>query len=488
MPLIETRSDTRSASGETSLDGPNVGLTEGNPPRLLTTLDVAALDALLTDHWRNVGAPTNVLLAVSGGGDSMALLARASVLKDHGARVWVATVDHGLRPDSAAEAALVKRAASAQGFSHVTLRWEGDKPTTGIQHAARRTRYRLLARHSADINRATGARGVIMTAHSADDLAETVMMRDARGANDDRHPGAIASMARGAIRPHAIAAGPGAETLLLRPFINVRRPVLRAAATLAGYGFIDEPSNDDPRFERVRIRRQLAGDDHLIENAWRRAWRSAASAERERRAIADDSGAWCLTFFDWGGARFQCPPETDLEAEPHMGALFLARLVFAIGAGAYPPTISQATEAMTALQRGKKTSLGGVLMAPGRAGVFCYREPAALLGRAGVPPMVPVLAKPHTVTLWDNRFTITNTEETPFCIAPLGAAIDLAAHDFGDSAPSVGAPKDVLSTVPGAFAIPENGGLGRLIATPLSQCEDFRCLSAERFDGAVIRF
>jgi len=120
-----------------------------------------------------------LVLAVSGGPDSTALLmlaARWCAALKRGPQLLAVTVDHGLRAQSAAEANSVKRLARKLGVPHKTLRWTGRKPSTGLQEAARETRYRLLA----EAARKTGAQHVV-TAHTLDDQAETVMLRLARG-------------------------------------------------------------------------------------------------------------------------------------------------------------------------------------------------------------------------------------------------------------------------------------------------------------------
>ena len=105
----------------------------------------AGLETRFAAAWRAAGAPRRLLLAVSGGGDSMALMRLAAPLARAEVSVHVATVDHGLRPASATEARFVLREAAALGLTAVALRWEGDKPAAGLQAAARNARYRLLA-------------------------------------------------------------------------------------------------------------------------------------------------------------------------------------------------------------------------------------------------------------------------------------------------------------------------------------------------------
>ncbi|MCJ2118235.1 tRNA lysidine(34) synthetase TilS [Methylobacterium sp. J-001] len=175
-----------------------------------------------------------VLLAVSGGPDSSALMHAAAAL---GAAVQVATVDHGLRPDSGPEAEGVGRAARALGLPHAILTWTGPKPGTGLQDAARAARYRLLAGHA----EAIGA-GLVLTGHTRDDQAETVLMRLAAGSG----PAGLAGMRTE--RPLA----PGVT--LGRPFLALPKAMLVAWCETRGIPHVRDPANTDPRFARGRLR------------------------------------------------------------------------------------------------------------------------------------------------------------------------------------------------------------------------------------------
>jgi tRNA(Ile)-lysidine synthase len=181
------------------------------------------------------GLPEAVLLAVSGGPDSTALMGFAA-RRPNPAALVVATVDHGLRPTSADEAATVGRAARALGLSHHVLRWDGPAPGTGVQEAARDARYRLLL----DLARRLGL-PAIATAHTLDDQAETVLMRVARGTG-------LAGLA--GMRP----AVPRDGLLHLHPFLAVPKARLVAACRAQGWPYIEDPSNADPRFARTRWR------------------------------------------------------------------------------------------------------------------------------------------------------------------------------------------------------------------------------------------
>lgn len=184
----------------------------------------------------------HVALAVSGGSDSMALMWLAANWARHtnaAPRLSVVSVDHGLRPGSAEEARHVAERAQGLGLEAAVLQWHGDKPATGVQARAREARYDLLTRwcgeHAAD---------ALATAHSMDDQAETVLMRLARGSGVD----GLAAM-------RTVRAGP---LPVLRPLLGVPRARLRATLAAAGQDWIEDPSNEDPRYERIRWRKALA--------------------------------------------------------------------------------------------------------------------------------------------------------------------------------------------------------------------------------------
>lgn len=183
-----------------------------------------------------------LVLAVSGGPDSTALMLLAARWRDAlktPPKLIAVTVDHGLRKEAKAEAASVARLARKLRMTHRTLRWSGRKPATGLQQAARAVRYRLLA----DAARQAGA-AHILTAHTLDDQAETVLIRMSRGSGIT----GLGAMAR-------MAAAPGAsEVVLVRPLLDI--PKLRLIATLraAKIRFAEDSSNRDPRFTRARLR------------------------------------------------------------------------------------------------------------------------------------------------------------------------------------------------------------------------------------------
>jgi len=180
-----------------------------------------------------------IVLAVSGGPDSIALMwlaARWRSTLTRGPRLIAVTVDHGLRAEAASEARDVKRLARTLDLQHRTMRWTGEKPKTGLPAAARTARYRLLAQAA----RASGATH-ILTAHTRDDQAETLLMRLLRGSGIN----GLAAMARESERD---------GVLLARPFLHVSKSQLVATLKKAKIGFADDPTNRDTSFTRPRLR------------------------------------------------------------------------------------------------------------------------------------------------------------------------------------------------------------------------------------------
>ncbi|EAQ36689.1 tRNA(Ile)-lysidine synthase [Nitrobacter sp. Nb-311A] len=200
-------------------------------------MPISAAEAkLLFADWKGERA---LVLAVSGGPDSMALMwlaARWRSAMTRGPDLIAVTVDHGLRRGSAREARDVKNLATSLGVTHRTLRWSGAKPESGLPAAARAARYRLLARTA----RANGA-SHILTAHTRDDQAETVLMRISRGSGI----AGLSAMARETMRDGFI---------LARPFLNVPKSRLIATLKKAKIDYVEDPTNRDLNFTRPRLR------------------------------------------------------------------------------------------------------------------------------------------------------------------------------------------------------------------------------------------
>lgn len=238
------------------------------------------------DVLRHVPPSDRIGVAVSGGGDSMALLLAAiDWAKRSGAVVSAATVDHGLRAGSAGEARDVAAFCAAHGVPHSTLHAEGLADGSALQARARDHRYRLLR----DWASASGI-GPILLGHTSDDVAETLLMRLRRGVGLD----GLAAM-----RPLRRVEG----VLFLRPFLAISRARLRAELERSGTAWVDDPSNADNRFERAGLRKAMATLDLSTEMLARsarhldaaRSALDAATCDLALRVVEEDRGDLLLT-------------------------------------------------------------------------------------------------------------------------------------------------------------------------------------------------
>jgi tRNA(Ile)-lysidine synthase len=332
-----------------------------------------------------------VALAVSGGGDSTALAVLfADWLRRRGrdpAAHVVLTVDHRLRSESAAEARAVEALASDLGFRHATLAWEGTKPASGLQAAAREGRYRLMG----DYVRAHGL-AALLTAHTLDDQAETLLMRLARGSGLD----GLAAMA-----PATRMAG----MWLLRPLLGVAKSRLLATLRRRSIPWLEDPSNQSPAFERTRLRAARATLDVLGLTADMLST-SVRRLQRARAALDDVTDSYCAE-----------PPAGVVTTKP-VGILavdrrrlsqapedivirLLDRGIAAAGGSQEPVPLSKLEPIVARLRRGVEASwtLARARIAATADCIRIEREP----GRRP-PPSVTLGA--GATTLWDGRFRI----------------------------------------------------------------------------------
>jgi len=337
-------------------------------------------------------AHEHVALAVSGGSDSvamMALAARWAAKTPHAPRLSVLSVDHGLRPEAAAEARDVRRQARDLGLAAHVLRWRGDKPDSGIQAAARAARYGLLGAWCAEHGAA------LAVAHTRGDQAETVLMRLMRGSGLD----GLCGMAR----ESRVPSFNGACVPLLRPLLDVPRARLRASLRAAGLAWVDDPSNDDPAHERVRLRKALAALGLDVEALAR----SARRLRRARAALDDIRDDWLAAHFaahaqGWG--TFALPPLLALPREIRLRILHFA--VAAFGPGGYVNLAGlERLEGWLSGGTGRARVFGGVRFVRRKAILVAGREPGRIAASATLRPDVPEI-------VWDGRFRIRVRELT----------------------------------------------------------------------------
>ena len=333
-------------------------------------------------------------VAVSGGSDSIALtLLSAAWARRRGGTITAITVDHGLRPEAAAEARQVGRWLRALGIAPRILRWRrpaGALPG-GLQAAARAARYGLLA----DWCRRQGVLHLAL-AHQQEDQAETLLLRLARGSGLD----GLAAMA-----PIAERAG----VRLIRPLLPIARARLRATLAHARQPWIDDPSNDDPAHARIRMRRLLPALAAEGLGAARLA-ATAAHLARARAAIDDAVSALlaeAAAVFPAGYIRLDAAALRAASAEVSLRAL--ARCLMTVGGSEYAPRLERLErlhDRMRSGGLGGGVTLGGCLVVPRRDVLLVCREPAMAAEETAIVPGATVL--------WDGRFRIarSRTEST----------------------------------------------------------------------------
>ncbi|WP_334147029.1 tRNA lysidine(34) synthetase TilS [Hyphomicrobium sp.] len=361
----------------------------GDPARdALAVYDLPDLEALF-------GVPLapfkRAVLAVSGGPDSMALMLLVARwvqrgLAPGGLTIEVATVDHGLRAASAREAEWVAERAKALGFRHTTLVWGGNTPGSALQARAREARYALLVAHAR-----TATPAAVVTAHTSDDQAETLLMRLGRGSGLD----GLAGMA-----PARTLLADGSVSLV-RPLLGVPKSSLMALLEAQGEGWMDDPSNQRLDFERVRIR---AAHGHLapLGLSNEKLALSAQRLTRARDALEQVTGARLAELVDVHEGVFASIDRAAWEGEPEdIRVRLLTRLIATFGGEAKPPQLSQVEALVAAIARGRALAqtLGGSIVSQGRTRLRLYREP----GRRTLPE---VTLMPGEEVVWDWRFRI----------------------------------------------------------------------------------
>jgi tRNA(Ile)-lysidine synthase len=266
-------------------------------------------------------------VAVSGGADSlglMLLVARWRALVPNALPVVVYSVDHGLRPEAADEVAMVLREAHRLGLPARGLRWDGPKPASGLQAAARATRYRLLAA-------AMSADGLsaCVTAHHLRDQAETVLMRLAHGSGVE----GLAGMA-------AWSEVEGCR--LFRPLLDAEPDALRRLVRDAGLTPVDDPSNADTSYERVRWRQVLPRLAELGLDAARLGVFATRMAELDALVEAALETAWLRVVTGAESGRHLRLDRRALLELPHpVGVRLLSRALVQVGGGSKPHALGQ---------------------------------------------------------------------------------------------------------------------------------------------------
>ncbi|MEJ8563068.1 tRNA lysidine(34) synthetase TilS [Yoonia sp. GPGPB17] len=337
-------------------------------------------------------------LAVSGGGDSIALMHLAAQVRDPH-KLRAITVNHGLRPEAREEIALVSVQAGQLGIPHTVVDWEWDG-TGNLQAAARDGRWAALRAWALAHNLRE-----VWLGHTEDDQVETVLMRLARGSGID---------GLRAMYPHSTRDG----LHILRPLLGCARADLRAWLADNKIGWCDDPSNEDPRFDRVRARqmfsqlealgltrkRLLQTIDHM--QAAHISLQTAAQAFAKRH-VRQDAGD--LLF---------APEALDLEKADAPRRVMAAGFAW-VGNRTYRPRFEQLQATVEQARQGATVTLGGCIMTPADGGVVrLMREAAATKAvqrDAGIPDTKGVF--------WDSRWFLEGPLEGDMVYKALGEGI-----------------------------------------------------------------
>ena len=368
----------------------------------------------LASFFANLTGYPRVALAVSGGADSVALMLLVRSWLDarsNGPQITVLTVDHRLRDAAASEAEWVKKEAHALRFQHETLVWLGEKPGSDLQAEARRARYGLMTAYCR-----AAAIPAIATAHNCDDQAETFIMRLARGSGLD----GLAAMKE-------VSRRNGVD--ILRPLLMVSRRRIEAFLLRREQQWLDDPSNDDERYERVRIRRKLKAARSLgLSSA-----KLALSARRLRRArdalelVTAEFLRAKVSLHEAGFAKLRLPEL--FETHEDIGLRALARAIVAVGGGAALRLSKMEGWYQMMRTAPRSATLGGCRLIAKGAELTIIREIGRMDVRMDV--MCADIIQPGETSLWDGRFLVTHAaEETGAAtLRALGADGILAIKD-----------------------------------------------------------
>ena len=372
-------------------------------------------------------------VAVSGGGDSVALLV---LLHRSGRKIKAATVDHRLRPESASEADGVAGLCAELDIPHSTLVWDHAGPAGNLQNAARDARRNLLSGWA----RAEGL-GHIVLGHTLDDQAETVLMRMARGSGVDGLAGMAAERCENDLCWH-------------RPLLAVRRAELRTYLRGAGIGWVDDPSNEDTQYDRIKARQAL---EHLapLGLTAEKLTETAAHMRRARVVLKEATLALARNCAQVSAAGELClASEIFAKAPGELQLRLLAASLRWVASADYRPRFAALESLLDTCLSGENfgQTLHGCMISWRKNKIVINREPSA------TPKAAQVL------TRWDGRWEIDPKGLENLQIRALGEDGVQCCPDWRDSGHSRRA----------LLASPSFWREGQLIAAPLAQFGQIR--------------
>ena len=336
--------------------------------------------------------PTTFGLAVSGGSDSLAMLhIFAQVAAEMACKVQAITIDHGLRAEAADEAAYVGRICAGLGVAHSTVKWEHEEIFGNLMDQARCARYALIA----DWARNQGI-GHVAVAHTRDDQAETVLMGLARAAGID----GLCGM-RSAWREEGVA--------FTRPFLEVSRADLQSYLLRKGVVWVEDPSNTDGRYQRIKARRALVALAPVGITAEGLA-RVASNLDVARTALAKYTAQIARDLVTECAGGLQIKREQfSFQSFEVKRRLLIAAMRWISGA-AYAPRAEAVGNVQEAILNGKDSTLSGCRFRVKADHIAITREPRAVATTNG-----PI------DQLWDNRWRVTGADAPDLSLRALGA-------------------------------------------------------------------
>lgn len=396
-----------------------------------------ALDQSLDRLFAETGSPRRLGIAVSGGSDSLGLMYLLSDwAKERDTRLFVATVDHGLRPEAAAEARIVAALAMELDLPHSVHRWSGWDGSGNLADAARRARYQLLGDWAA-----AETLDAIALGHTEDDQAETLLMNLARGSGVEGLSGIAETHRRHGYR-------------IIRPLLGVARSALQHELKGRDITWIDDPSNADPTSERVKARAALANLEPLgIDTRGLTATAGRMSAARQALQARAHNVAEKIVFEEQGDLVVDADGLFEIEADTRH-RIFAAALSW-VASELYRPRLDALIRLMALLEEGGGGTLHGCLIRQSKGKIRVSRELNAVAD-------LSVPATPGAV--WDHRWRLSSSRQIRAGdnLAALGQdgleQMAVARHEIPTNSP----PRDSLAAAPALWRD------GHLIAAPLA--------------------
>lgn len=339
----------------------------------------------------------HVGLAVSGGGDSIAMM-HLAVQTLGPERLTVFTVDHGLRPEAADEIALVRAQAKVLGLSHHVARWQWDG-VGNLQSAARAGRWAALRNLAVELGI-----GEVWLGHTEDDQIETFLMRLARGSGVD----GLAAM-----QPSS----PRDGLTIFRPLLGIKRSALRGWMRAIEVTWCDDPSNEDQRFDRVKAR-QMSAQLATLGLTEKRVLQTIDHMQAARVTLQQAAQGFAKDNITQVAGDLIVAPEALELSQADAPRRAMAAAFRWIAGRDHRPRFDSLMDVVRRAEGGQQVTLAGCVLAPQPDGfVRLMREVAATLPVTGVAPLI-----------WDKRWQVTGPDVGEITVKALGEDIALCPH------------------------------------------------------------